>query len=566
MTNTIQEFDLPEVINKHLIIAITCKRGIITYVNNAFVELSQYSQNELLGKTHKTINSGTHSDAFFKNIWNEISSGQTWQGEICNRKKNGQLYWVQTTIVPRIDDKGEIKAFISLRTDITSSIALREKIKQQSYIESTLKNILEVIITDNSSQKIENEIKQIFNTLWPNSGFDIYTKHQETERFEPLASHKLSITFNQLLTKISLLDNLSSIEELLEKTPYFYFDNPHFHPYECDGVNIINESNVHSFIIIPIKNNGKILGIFSVYNFNMISEVEIESEIKLSLQIANLFSVKLAQQIAVSNRLRVQNQLIQSEKLNTIKNMVRSIAHEFNNSLTSVLGYADLIFVRHQNEIPKTAVTYLNRITQAGESAKHLVSKLIEYSENKKGEKRIVNVISFIEELIILQQKNEDAITFSFVIKCINVHVSVDPVQLYQAVSAIVSNAVDEIKKEDKTSIHKITFVVEKVEFIQSECISCSQIFKGKWVKISIIDSAQPIPESIVNKILTPFYTTKSLSEGSGMGLAIVDKTIHEAGGHIQIISGSDDNAEKSIDLFLPSVPHNLQVTVKDII
>ncbi|AOW78889.1 hypothetical protein A3Q34_19800 [Colwellia sp. PAMC 20917] len=566
MTNIIQEYDLPEVINKHLIIAITCKRGLIKYVNDAFVKLSQYSQNELLGKTHKVINSGLHTDAFFKNIWNEISSGQTWQGEICNRKKNGQLYWVQTTIVPRIDDKGEIKEFISLRTDITPSIELREKIKQQSYIERMLKNILEIIISDNSSKNIFNEVKDIFNTLWPNAGFNIYTKHKETESFDTVASHKLSITLNQLLAKISLPDNGSSIEELLEKTPCYYFENIDFNPYECEEVNIINENNVHSFIIIPIKNNKKVLGVLSIYNFNMLTEIDVEVEIKLLLQIANLFSVKLAQEIAANTRLRVQKQLIQSEKLNTIKNMVRSIAHEFNNSLTSILGYADLICVRHQHEIPKTAATYLNRITQAGESAKHLVLKLIEYSENKKSEERIINVIPFIEELITLQQKDEDAITFSFVIKCIEVNVRVDPVQLYQAVSLIVLNAVDAIKTEDNTSIKKITFGVEKIELIKSECISCSQRFEGEWVKISIIDSAQPIPESIVNKIIDPFFTTKSLSEGSGMGLAIVNKTIHEAGGHIQIISGNDDSVEKSIDLFLPSVPHNLHVTDKDII
>jgi PAS domain S-box-containing protein len=559
MSNTVQAFNLPEAINEHLIIAITCKNGLIKYVNNAFVELSQYSQNELIGNTHKIINSGTHSDVFFKNLWNEILCGQTWQGEICNRKKNGQLYWVQTTIVPRIDDNGEIKDFISLRTDITPSIKLREAIKQQSYIDKKLADILELIITDNSSKNISNKVKEIFNKLWPNAGFEIYTKHKGTESFDTLASHNLSITFNQLLAKIPFYDHDLSIEESLEKNPYLYFENTDFHPYECDEVNIFNENNVHSFILIPIKNNGKVLGVFSVYHFNMIDEAEAENESELSLQIANLFSVKLLQEAAVRKRLRVQNQLIQSEKLNTIKNMVKSIAHEFNNSLTSVLGYADLIMVRHQNEIPKTTVTYLNRIIQAGESAKNLVSKLLEYSENKKGEKRIVNVVSFIEELIQLQQKNEDTITFSFVIKCIDVHISVDPAQLYQAASSIVSNAVEAIKKEDNTSGHKIIFIVETLKVLQSECICCSDYFEGEWVNISFTDTGQAIPESIVSKMFDPFYTTKSLSEGSGMGLAIVNQIIHEAGGHIQVNSGDNHTTNKIISLFLPSVACNLE-------
>lgn len=105
--------------NESVIIAITDKKGQILTVNKQFCAISKYSSEELIGQDHRILNSGYHSPAFFKNLWATISSGETWHGEICNRAKDGSLYWVKTVIVPFMNDCDEPQQYIAIRTDIT---------------------------------------------------------------------------------------------------------------------------------------------------------------------------------------------------------------------------------------------------------------------------------------------------------------------------------------------------------------------------------------------------------------------------------------------------------------
>jgi len=110
-------------------IVITNMDGSIEYVNPKFSEVTGYTQKEALGNNPRVLNSGEHPKSFFRELWKTISSGKEWHGEICNRKKNGDLYWESASISPLINDEGNITHFVAVKEDITEKRAADEKIK-----------------------------------------------------------------------------------------------------------------------------------------------------------------------------------------------------------------------------------------------------------------------------------------------------------------------------------------------------------------------------------------------------------------------------------------------------
>jgi len=153
---------LRKALDEHAIVAFTNAKGVITFVNQKFCDISQYKKEELIGKTHKIINASYHPPGFFADMWKTIASGSIWHGEICNRAKDGSIYWVNTTIVPVFDNEGRISEYIAVRADVTQRKLAETAAKRLAYYDEltslpnrrSLKDKLENIFQEAKAEPI----------------------------------------------------------------------------------------------------------------------------------------------------------------------------------------------------------------------------------------------------------------------------------------------------------------------------------------------------------------------------------------------------------------------------
>jgi len=240
------------------------------------------------------------------------------------------------------------------------------------------------------------------------------------------------------------------------------------------------------------------------------------------------FSDISAQKKAEAEQARLQRELQQTQKMEALGQLTGGIAHDFNNILGIILGYTEfaLNFCSHKGETK--LVKYLTHIEEAGERAKELVSQMLAFSHNKGFNEAVQLQRMMVENLEILRSKLSDRIKITTEIENNLPAVLIDPTQFNQLLMNLCVNAQDAIEGEGNIHIQ-----LDWIKGLDTECAVCHKQLEGDWIGLSVSDTGSGIKSAELQRIFDPFYTTKDVGKGVGMGLAIIRSIMRNHQGHI---------------------------------
>jgi len=455
LTNKLLQIN--KALNTETIVAMTDATGLITHVNKKFCEISGYEEHELIGQNHRIINSGKHAKDFFTNLWDTISSGNTWSGMIENRNKNGEHYFVLSIITPIFDVVGKISNYLSIRFDATEQVSATQSLEKTITI---LNEVSELGKVGGWEMNIATE-----ELTWTDETFKIFEVTKK-ETLRPSLSEGLSL-FTDEAKPI--------IKNAINKAILFG------EPYELEL--LAQTSNGRPFWLYTsgkaTYENGKVVfisGIVQDINARKIEQQEYETQKNISSQTA---------------------------KLASLGELSAGIAHEINNPLSIVYGSIQLLSRYTDN--PEKFSANICRIEKSCDRIARIVKSLKKFSRTSEdGEFSVFFLSELVDEAIILTnakaKKYQTRILFN---KFTDAKIYCDEVEIEQVIVNLLNNA------------------VFATQTMADRWVNIDVIENNKQVIFTITDSGSGIRKDKIDKIFNPFFTTKAVGQGTGLGLSI---------------------------------------------
>ena len=234
----------------------------------------------------------------------------------------------------------------------------------------------------------------------------------------------------------------------------------------------------------------------------------------------------------VTARHRLENQLRHAQRLEAIGQLAGGIAHDFNNILGTILGYTHLVQERYLSALPDDVARHLQEIQRAAERGRDIVAGLLAYARGVPGDPRVMNTGALLADAgELLRSVLPETMRVDLDWPDPLPPVRVDPVQFSQIILNLAVNARD--ASEGAGEVRVCAAVTEA----HGECASCHAELAGRQISITVADHGHGIAPQHLARVFEPFFTTRDVGEGTGLGLAMVHGLIHEHHGHLQINS-----------------------------
>lgn len=474
-------------------IIITTKQGEIAWVNQAFTRLTGYELEEVKGKKPSILKSGRHSQQFYSQIWDTINSGNVWQGEIFNQRKDGTLYIEEMTITPVFDEEHHITHFIAIKSDITAKKELEQEFR-------FLNKRFELIF-NSSPAGIAIVALRDLRFIEVNSSFLEITKYSKDEIIG-FSAKELGL-FEKTDNCVKMLIDIS-----------------------------VNDEAHHNYDLNVKTKDGNIR--------NVLVSAE---RVKLGIEDCVILILN-----DITEKKLLEEQLLHSQKLESIGTLAGGVAHDFNNILTVIQGHSNLLMMSPL--LPNELQESVRQIAEAAERAAGLTRQLLGFSRKQKLEPILLNINSVIENLTKMLKR---LIGENIVLECLYQPdlplVFADIGMMEQVLMNLVVNARDAMPKGGRLTIATSSKFISVNKFPNSDGIT-----EGEYVVISIKDTGQGIKPEYLSKIFDPFFTTKGVGKGTGLGLATVHNIVYQHNGWIEVNSVVDVGTEFII--YIPVAPN----------
>ncbi|HEY9052075.1 MAG TPA: PAS domain S-box protein [Gammaproteobacteria bacterium] len=242
------------------------------------------------------------------------------------------------------------------------------------------------------------------------------------------------------------------------------------------------------------------------------------------------------QRRAENEAAQLMRQLQQSQKMDAIGHLTGGISHDFNNILTSIMGYTELTILEAKRIENEKILNYLKNVIRSSERARDLVAQLLAFSRGVATELRLLELDKLVNDFLpMLRATLPSSIQLTVKNDCTDCMINADAVQLNQILMNLSINSRDAMESHGE-----ILYRLKHAGDMYAECSSCHQIFSGDFLELDISDNGEGIESSIVNHIFDPFFTTKEVGKGTGMGLSMVHGIMHAHGGHVLVESSPE--------------------------
>ena len=364
-------------IDESSIVSKTDKNGLITFVNKKFCEISGYEEDELIGKSHNIVRHPSMTKEFFNNLWKTITNKEIFKGVIVNKKKNGTVYYVDTTIIPILDENKNIEEFIAIRHDITKVYEQKKLIEEQFIDELTLLPNRQKLLKDLKDNKIQKIAMININSFRDiNNFYGFETGDLVLKKFSQILLDKISanIDLYRVANDIFAIctknkDNLEEIRDICTNIIEHFSLNPI----------LINNNSFYLSISIGVARNCK----DSAVQNNLLSKAEYALRMAKKRDISILF---LDENIELYNKLKENKKLIEELKNALISNNLLIYGQKLINNISKKEKYEILMRIKLEDGSILTPYSFLKEAKKAKlylGMTRMLVKKACEYFKGK---------------------------------------------------------------------------------------------------------------------------------------------------------------------------------------